>query len=72
MIQVLIGDKIEWSESRDEFLEIQSWAKRNCKSFRSMRVMDVSDVSARYDFVAEFQFTEERDATLFTLRWSTP
>lgn len=71
MLKVLIGDKIEWSQSRDEFLEIQSWAKRNCKSFKSMRIMDVSDVSARYDLVAEFQFTDDRDVTMFTLRWSS-
>lgn len=70
MIKVCIGDRIEWKNTYEEFFKRRQWACVNCKSFYEMKISDVSDVSMLYDYVAEFSFTEERDATLFTMRWS--
>lgn len=70
MIKVYVGDKDEWSQDRSEFLDILHWAETHCKSFRGMSVIDVSDVSGTNDLVAEFRFTDDRDVTLFTLRWN--
>ena len=70
MIKVHVGDRIEWSDSRDEFLEIQQWAQDHCKSFVEMNLTDVSDLSMYHDIVGEFTFTDERDVTMFKIRWS--
>ncbi len=69
MIKVCVGDREEWVDARDEFVDMQYWAYKHCKSFVAMNIQDVSDVSMRYDYVAEFSFTDDRDATLFSLRW---
>lgn len=69
-MKIYIWDKIEWEEPRDYFLEMQYWAQNNCKSFVYMNIIDTSDVSS-HDYVGEFKFTDERDATLFSLRWSS-
>lgn len=70
MIKVCIGDRIEWKNTYEEFYKIRHWACKNCKSFYEMMISDVSDLSMNYEYVAEFRFIEERDATLFRLRWS--
>lgn len=70
MINVCIGDRIEWRDAHEEFSEIRNWAKKNCKSFTEMKITDVSDVSMLYDYVAQYSFNDDRDATLFRLRWS--
>lgn len=68
-MKVYVWDKVDWVDPSDNFHEIQCWAQDNCKSFVYMNVVDVSDVSSS-DYVGEFEFTDERDATMFTLRWA--
>lgn len=68
-MKVYVWDKVDWVDPSDQFYEIQCWAQDNCKSFVYMNVIDVSDVSSS-DYVGEFEFTDERDATMFTLRWA--
>jgi hypothetical protein len=70
MIKICIGDRLEWKDAQDEFNDIQYWTYKHCKSFVEMKIRDVSDVSILYDYVAEFSFTEERDATLFRLKYA--
>lgn len=70
MIKVCIGSDENWDDARDEFSDMQYWAQKNCKSFVAMRLEDVSDISIRYDLVAEFSFRDDRDATLFRIKWS--
>lgn len=70
MINVCIGDKAEWKNAYEEFFEIRKWACKNCKSFYEMKISDVSDVSYNFDYVAQYNFTDDRDATLFRLRWA--
>lgn len=68
-MKVYVWDKDDWNDPASEFDKIHRWAQFNCKSFVNMKVIDVTDVSS-YDYVGEFEFTDDRDATMFTLRWS--
>lgn len=70
MIKIYIGDREHWSEPLDEFNEMKYWAYAHCKSFVEMILTDVSDVSLYHEMVAEFRFNDQRDATMFTLRWA--
>lgn len=70
MIKIYISDKSHWVSTQDEFSEMKYWACEHCKSFVSMTLTDVSDVSLYHDTVAEFVFKDDRDADLFTLRWA--
>lgn len=51
------------------FYEAATWAHLNCSSYYGLDVVDVSDFSTRYDTVAEYRFYDDKDATLFALRW---
>jgi hypothetical protein len=46
------------------------WAFENCASFYGHTVIDVSDVSYRWDQLALYQFHDEQDALIFRLRWA--
>jgi hypothetical protein len=47
----------------------EEWAKRFCKSFISCEIFDISDFSLYYDDVAEYTFSESKDAMFFILKW---
>ena len=49
--------------------QIKNWASANCKSFFWYDVTDVSDASYTTDEIHCYYFIDERDVTLFTLRW---
>lgn len=66
MISVYISEKLVGPG----FSEMKQWAEEHCNSFGTMDIVDVSDVSPYYDYVAEFTFGDARDETLFTMRWS--
>lgn len=68
-MNVYIWDKTDWKDPRENFLKMMSWAQDNCKSFVSVDIVDVSDLS-NHDYVGDFKFTDERDAILFSLKWS--
>lgn len=70
MIKICIGDQEDWEDARDKFNDIRYWAYTHCKSFVAMTLHDVSDVSLYYEYVAEFSFTDDRDATLFRIKWT--
>lgn len=72
IFEVYLTDaELDSDQSELLFLSAGYWAKEHCASFDSYHVMDVSDVSYRYDAVAEYLFTDEKDVTLFTLKWLT-
>jgi hypothetical protein len=48
---------------------MDAWAQKHCDSYIGYEVVDVMDVSAVWDEIGEYQFREERDALLFTLKW---
>jgi hypothetical protein len=48
---------------------IKNWAQANCKTFFWYDVTDVSDASYTMDEIHCYYFIDERDVTLFTLRW---
>lgn len=51
------------------FHALDSWAQEYCDSYLGFTVVDVQDVSYEWDEIAEYQFRDERDALVFTLKW---
>ena len=52
------------------YLELCLWAKKHCVSYYHSYYNDVSDISYNFDMIYEFCFRDEKDATMFYLRWS--
>lgn len=73
MPNVLLSDQghdLDYHHMRLYFMEAAAWASGHCPSFTDFDIIDVADLSPIVDQIAEYKFTEERDATLFSLRWS--
>ena len=71
--QVLLSDQghdLDYHHMRLYFMDAAVWASNHCSSFISFDIIDVADLSPICDQIAEYNFTDERDATLFSLRWS--
>ena len=49
--------------------DMDAWAQAHCASYTGYEVVDVADVSANWDEIGEYQFREEADALIFTLKW---
>lgn len=70
MIEVYLNDaRMDWDESEVYFHNADAWAREHCRSYQGHNVQDVSDVSYVYDNIGLYLFNDERDATMFTLRW---
>jgi hypothetical protein len=71
MNEVLITDSESGGYEFNEayFGAIDRWATENCNSYRGYHVQDVSDFSLLWDEIAAYQFEDDKDAVLFTLRW---
>lgn len=70
MIKVYLNDAgLEYDKAPRHFLEASQWAKAHCSSYKGVDMMEVSDTSDLYDYVAEYTFTEEKDANWFKLKW---
>jgi len=67
----LNDSKIPYEEAPAYFREAANWARRQCSSFVDYHVQDVSDVSYVYDHVAQYGFTDPKDALLFELKWKS-
>ena len=59
-----------WEQAEEYFQQAAHWAHENCLSYQGCHVQDVTDVSYEYDQIAEYGFDDEKDAVLFSLRWS--
>jgi len=70
MIQVYLSDEHRgYEQGLEDFKQADAWAQENCASYAGHSVVDVSDVSLRFDTVAEYNFGQESDALIFKLRW---
>lgn len=67
----LTDEKIKYELAHAHFKEAADWARRQCSSFVDYHVQDVSDVSYEYDNVAQYGFTDPKDALLFELKWKS-
>jgi len=72
IIKVLLTDRglMNYDQARLHFIDASIWALHNCRSFRGYEIVETADVSYEWDQIAEYQFTDPRDVTLFKLRWS--
>lgn len=71
MITVTLNDAgIPYGEVYNHFDMISSWAKENCPSYSHYEDIDISDFSLVHDVIADYFFSDEKDATLFRLKWS--
>lgn len=71
MVVYLNDSKMEYEEAENYFAEAAAWASRQCFSYISYDVVDVSDVSYVYDNIAEYRFKDPKDALMFQLKWRT-
>lgn len=62
-VQVILGDPVKPHL-------IKKWARENCSSYVWMELLDVSDVSYKYDICCAFYFGDKKDALMFQLRWA--
>lgn len=70
MIKIMLDDsKIPYQDVYAHFKAAATWASENCPSYQSYETVDVSDFSVTNDVVAEYVFTDAKDATMFRLRW---
>jgi hypothetical protein len=69
--EVLINDDKSggYDNNHNFFNERDKWASENCLSYTGMHIQDVSDVSYLWDEIAAYYFDDQKDQTLFILRW---
>jgi hypothetical protein len=71
MIKVYLDDRnLSYNFAEQHFSDADLWAREYCASYQGHNVQDVSDFSYQHDFIALYLFKEERDATMFMLRWA--
>ena len=51
------------------FVDADHWAQKHCISYVGYTVNDVSDFSYECDNIGSYEFTDDQDAMMFTLRW---
>lgn len=67
---VILNDIGKNRDSAVEFyVDADLWAKEHCPSYQEFEMQDVSDVSLVYDLLARYDFEDEEDVVLFTLKW---
>ena len=70
MTEVYLNDaNLSYDESEVYFMNADFWAQDHCTSYKGCHIQDVSDVSYIYDNVGLYLFEDEKDATMFTLKW---
>jgi hypothetical protein len=60
---------IPYEQAELYFSRAADWAKKQCPSFVSYYVQDVSDVSLINDYVTSYHFKDPKDAVWFELKW---
>lgn len=67
---VYLNDRnLDYLDAKEHFECAAIWARKQCSSFVGYNVQDVSDVSYIYDQIAEYKFTDAKDAIWFELKW---
>ncbi len=69
MYSVYVNDSNTNCNSVEFFKSVADWSGENCKSFIDYTVVDVSDVSIQYDYIAQYFFKRKNDMIAFRLRW---
>lgn len=70
MFKVILNDRgIDYEQAPRHFLAISAWAREHCPSYVDIELVEVSDVSPEYDYLAEYKFKTEKDANWFKLKW---
>jgi len=70
MISIYLTDsERNYDQAQEYFQEAFAWAQSQCKSFVGFDVQDTADVSYEWDQVAVYNFSDERDAQWFSLKW---
>jgi hypothetical protein len=64
------GHELDYNRMRLYFIDAAVWATRHCSSFVNFEIVDVADVSAFFDQIAEYKFLDQRDAIMFSLKFS--
>lgn len=62
---------IPYERAEEHFAEAAEWASQHCLSYVDYHVQDVSDHSYLFDFVAQYTFTDPKDALLFEIKYKT-
>jgi hypothetical protein len=62
---------IVYEEAEDYFAEAAAWASQQCFSYIDYHVQDVSDFSYTNDLIAEYRFTDSKDAMLFQIKYKS-
>jgi hypothetical protein len=72
-IKVFITDEnhpnFSYDRMRLYFIDAAIWATRFCSSYKRFHIQDVSETSDLHDQIAEYEFADERDALMFTIKW---
>lgn len=69
-MKVYLDDRnMNYVAAQQRFYKAAGWAREHCKSYTGIDIIDVSDFSTIYDTVAEYRFSDDKDATMFSLRW---
>jgi len=66
---VYLNDSNVVGSAEDYFAEVAEWSKVNCASYFDYNVVDTSDVSTQYDYIAQYYFKNASDLVMFKLRW---
>ena len=71
MFKVYINDSKSGSYTDNAlyFNHVSMWALEHCASYSGYDVIDFGDTSIVWGNTGEYKFTDEQDATLFTLKW---
>lgn len=74
-IRVYLTDEhhpnFSYDRMRLHFIDAAIWATRFCSSYKRFHIQDVADNNYFYDQIAEYEFTDERDALMFRLKWAS-
>lgn len=69
--EVWLDDRgLSYDQSELLFLQAEHWARTHCESFDQVIYTDLSDTSYTIDQLAEFQFRDEKDALMFSIKYS--
>jgi len=70
MITITLNDEqMDYDEAYRHFRSAGECARKNCQSFVDHEILVVADFSFTHDVLAQYQFKDEKDATIFLLRW---
>ena len=72
MKHVILNDRgMDYDQSDKFYILADQWAQQNCPSYVGYTVQDVSDVSLIWDQLADYEFRDEKDVMIFTLKWKS-